>query len=252
MAGSAVAGLSLVSLVVFVACFSASAFVENDLVDVVEDSRKEENRNPIAAGLISRKTAVAAFGLLAGASVAALLFLSPEAILLGLLALGLYWGYSWGLNLKAIPVVDVAVHGAVPAIFVLMGAELAGGVGYFASGVALVVFVYAAMSGLLQQLRDTDADGSSRRTTAMSLGASKTVLLCTGLALGGIALFASLPLAGLLPVWYLAFLPAAYFIVKPLVELKRSPEGVGKAIVRVRSAGLVISVLLVATYLVLA
>jgi 4-hydroxybenzoate polyprenyltransferase len=245
-------GGGAVLLVVFVASFSASAFVENDVVDVEEDLRKGESRNPIAAGLISRRSGMVAFGVLAGLSVVTLLLLSPEAILLGILALGLCWGYSWGLNLRAIPVVDVAVHGVVPALFVLMGAALAGRVGYLASIVGLIVFVFAAMSGLLQQVRDAGADRSSRRTTAMVLGANRTALVCIGLAVTGAAIFASLPLTGLLPFWYLLFVPGAYFLVRPLFELKHSPGKTSEAIARVRSAGLVLSVLLVAAYLIIA
>jgi 4-hydroxybenzoate polyprenyltransferase len=251
LAGSMVGGQlggGVILLMLFVAAFSASAFVENDVVDVEEDLRKSESRNPIAAGLISRGSGIAVFTVLAGLSVATLLLLNPQAILMGLLAFGLYWGYSWGLNLKAIPAVDVAVHGAVPALFVVMGAAVAGQVSYFSVLVALIVFVCAAMSGLLQQVRDLGADRTSRRTTAMVLGMSGSVRVCMGLAIAAIIMFASLPLAGLLPIRYLLFAPAGYFLVKPLNDLRLSESSAREAIARIRNSGLALSVLLLAAY----
>jgi 4-hydroxybenzoate polyprenyltransferase len=251
-AGALYAGVSspssLAALLCFIALFSSSAFVLNDVADSEEDSVAGASRNPIANGEIGRAAGVAAFALLAAGSLAALYFVSPPALYAAPFVYGLYWGYSWGPSFKSLPGVDLAVHGAVPALFVFMGGALSAAP---ASGTALisgVVFCMAVMSGALQGVRDIGKDAASRRTTALVLGERRSVDLSLVLLGSGVALYAVAILAGSLPPGMAALVPGAWLLFSPLLRLRAGTEGVVEVIRKVRLRGVLLALGALALY----
>ena len=245
LAGSLYAGVAsyygLAALLAFVGSFSASAFVLNDITDRQEDSLSSGTRNPLATGELGVSSGVALFVLLAAASVASLYFVAPPALYVAPLVYGLYWGYSWGPGFKARPGLDIAVHGAVPALFVFMGYLLFRPPSLGAALLAGVVFCMAAMSGVVQEVRDMGRDSASRRTTAIVLGERRAVGLALASLVGGVALYSVAAATGGIPLAMLALVPFAWFLVSPLLGLRRGELEAAEAIRSVRGRGLVLA-----------
>ena len=249
VAGALYAGVgspgSLAALLCFISCFSASAFVLNDVTDWKEDSEDDDARNPIARGEVGRASGVVLFAILAACSLAALRFVSPLAALAAPLAYGLYWGYSWGPAFKARPGVDVVVHGAVPALFVFMGYVLYAPPSAGAALLSGVVFCVAAMSGVLQEVRDLGKDASHRRTTALVLGEARSIDLSVALLGAGVAIYAAAVATGALPLAMAALVPGTGLLFVPLLRLRSGAGGAGGTIrsLRLRGAALALAAL---------
>ncbi len=252
LAGALYAGagepLSLAGLLCFIALFSSSAFVLNDVADREEDAGFAGSRNPIARGEIGKAAGVALFALLAAGSFVALRFVSPPALYAAPLVYGLYWGYSWGPGFKARPWVDVAVHGAVPALFVFMGSALYAPPDLGALLLAGVVFCMAAMSGVLQGVRDMGKDAAHRRTTALALGKGRSVDLSLALLSSGVALYLAAVASGSLPLVMAALVPCSLLLVSPLLRLRAGTVGAGEAISTVRLRGVLLALAAMAIY----
>lgn len=240
-AGALYAGLGpaygLAGLFAFIALFSASAFVLNDIADREVDASTSGSRNPLATGQLPLSRGVALFALLAAGSAASLLFVPSGDAYIALLVYALYWGYSWGPGFRARPGVDVAVHGAVPALFVLMGASLAGAPTDGGFVLAGVVFCLAAMSGVLQEVRDIGRDASSRRTTALVLGERRSVDLALLMMGAGVALYAVAVISGGLPPVMMAPVPLSWFLAAPILSLRKGEETADGAIRTIRARG---------------
>ena len=234
-------GYGFVGLLAFVALFSASAFVLNDIADREEDASTPGSRNPLATGQLPLSRGVALFALLAAGSAASLLFVSSGDVYIALLVYGLYWGYSWGPGFRARPGVDVIVHGAVPALFVVMGASLTGTPAAGGFVLAGVVFCLAAMSGVLQEVRDLDRDAPSRRTTALLLGKERSADLALLMMGSGVAIYAAAVVAGGLPAAMLAIVPFSWFLAAPVLSLRRGEETADAAIRAIRARGLALA-----------
>jgi 4-hydroxybenzoate polyprenyltransferase len=253
VAGAAYAGggLSdgLAGLTAFIATFSASAFVLNDIADWRDDAATPGTRNPLATGELKVSAGVALFALLAAGSAASLYFVSPRSLYMAPFVYGLYWGYSSGPGFKARPGVDVVAHGAVPAIFVLMGYALYAPLSAGAALLSGTVFCFAAMSGVLQEVRDLAKDSLSRRTTAMALGGPSSVGLALALMLCGVSLYALASAEGYLPLRMLLLVPSAALLVRPLLELRGGRAQAEDAIRAVRGRGVAIALGAVLLYL---
>ena len=251
LAGALYAGagepLSLAGLLCFIALFSSSAFVLNDVADREEDAGFAGSRNPIARGEIGKAAGVALFALLAAGSFVALRFVSPPALYAAPLVYGLYWGYSWGPGFKARPWVDVAVHGAVPALFVFMGSALYAGPILGTALLSGTVFCVASMSGVLQEVRDIGKDALHRRTTALVLGEARSVDLAIALLGAGVALYAAAVATGALPLAMAVLVPGAGLLFAPLLRLRSGVGGAGGTIraLRLRGAALALAALVI-------
>lgn len=252
VAGALFAGLGspvpLVGLLCFIGTFSASAFVLNDIADWKDDSSGPSPRNPIARGALSRSSAAALFLVLAAVSLGSLALVGPPALYAAPFVYALYWGYSWGPQFKARAGVDVVVHGAVPGLFVFMGGALSGSL---TAGTALlsgVVFCMAAMSGVLQGVRDMGKDAGSRRTTALALGQGRSADLALLLVGSGVALYVAAVAGGYLPPGMAVLLPGAWFLISPLLRLRAGDEGAGEVIRMMRFRGLLLALGAVALY----
>ncbi|MDG6988619.1 MAG: UbiA prenyltransferase family protein [Nitrososphaerota archaeon] len=250
--GALYAGLAsmagLLGLLSFIGFFSASAFVLNDVTDWREDSAAPGARNPISTGELSLRTGVAAFCVLAAASAVSLAFVGTRALAAAPLAYALYWGYSVGPKWKSRPVADIVVHGSVPALFVFMGYSLSRQPSPGVLALSGAVFCFAAMSGLLQEVRDLDKDASTRKTTASLLGKAASSDAALALLGAGLILFVVASLSGAMPPAMAALTPAAYVVAAPLLALRRGRADAGEAIAAIRARGLVLAVLAVAAY----
>lgn len=237
----------LAALLCFIALFSTSAFVLNDVADWKEDTGADGSRNPIARGEIGRTSGVAAFAVLAAGSLGALYFVSPPALYAAPLVYGLYWGYSWGPNFKARPGIGVAVHGAVPALFVFMGSALYAGPSLGTALLSGTVFCVASMSGVLQEVRDIGKDALHRRTTALVLGEARSVDLAIALLGAGVALYAAAVATGALPLAMAVLVPGAGLLFAPLLRLRSGVGGAGGTIraLRLRGAALALATLVI-------
>jgi 4-hydroxybenzoate polyprenyltransferase len=114
------AGRGALAVAAFCA-ISGAIYVLNDVVDAEKDRAHPTKRHrPIAAGVLSRDTALAAAALLAVSGLAAALWLAPRfgAVAAGYLVLNL----AYSFKLKQIAFVDVAVIAAGFLLRVLGGA----------------------------------------------------------------------------------------------------------------------------------
>jgi 4-hydroxybenzoate polyprenyltransferase len=242
--------LPLAGVLLFIGFFSTSAFVLNDVADWRLDSAPG-SRNPISLGTISRASALGFFVVLAAASLASLLVVPPPALYAAPLVYALYWGYSVGPAFKSRPILDVAVHGSVPGLFVVMGyaayAPPSAG-SYLLGG---VVFCLAGMSEVLQEVRDLAKDTALRRTTASYLGQRGSADLALGLFVSSIALLVVAEVTQAVPIWLVLLTPLAYLIASPLLSLRAGKTEVTKAISAVRVRGLLLAGALILSYLAL-
>jgi 4-hydroxybenzoate polyprenyltransferase len=243
-------GAPTLALLLFIGTFSASAFVENDIADADEDSLIETSRNPIAGGRITKRGASYLFLCLLSISLVSLIALKPTDAVVAFFCYGLYYAYSLGPKFKSMPVVDLLVHGSVPALFVLMGYVLFLPLSVGAVLLSLVVFSFAAMSGTLQELRDVRPDEEFRRTTVTSLGERRGASLSLALAFLGIVLFLVFVVTVQLPAYFLAFALSGYFVVRPLLLMREGTLKPREAIAKIRTAGLLLSLLIMLVYLV--
>ena len=231
----------LAGLTAFIACFSASAFVLNDIADRHEDASAPASRNPLATGELGLGSGTALFALLAAGSVASLYFVPAPARYAAPLVYGLYWGYSWGPGFKSRPGLDVVVHGSVPALFVLMGYALYAPLSAGAAVVSGAVFCFAAMSGVLQGVRDLEKDSASRRSTPLALGSGRSVDLAVGLMGSGALLYGCAVLTGYLPPIMAALVPFSSALILPLLRLRSGRTGPEETIRVVRSRGMALA-----------
>jgi 4-hydroxybenzoate polyprenyltransferase len=252
VAGAIYAGAALswelTGVLAFIGLFSASAFVLNDIVDWRDDSLSTDPRNPISRGKVKMSSAAGLFVLLGAGSLGALYFAAPWAMATSLLVYGLYWGYSWGPRFKSMPFVDVVVHGSVPALFVLMGYSVGGTPSAGAWLLAGVVFSLAAMSGLLQEVRDIDKDAIRGGTTATRVGAPNALLLSEGLLGLGTVLFAAAALGGFFPLPMVLIAPAGFLLLGPIRKARAGDLAASDAIKQVRTIGSFLSLLVLLLY----
>lgn len=240
-----------IHLSLFAVASSMSAFVANDLADVEEDRLKGKMRNPIASGRLRATSAYLAFALLAASSVFLLISLSGELVPLGLLVLALCWGYSWGPRLKDKPIVATLVHGAVPALFAVMGYALYSPVSASPVLLSLILLALSAMSDILQGIRDLEADSSLRRTTVAILGVRRSVDAAIALMVAAAAAYALMVALGFLPWPLIAFVPLAYVLIDPLLKLRSGGRTASQTIEALRLRGLALAAALIAAYLIL-
>jgi 4-hydroxybenzoate polyprenyltransferase len=255
LAGFLLAGGSwlsgLVALVISITTFSASAFVINDVMDAAQDAAKAGPRNPVATREIDGRRALALFWLLAAAAAATLLVLPQQTVYLALVAFGLYWGYSWEPGFRKMPVLDVVVHGTVPALYLLMGYSLARPVTAGAVALSLVVFFFAAATCVLQEIRDIGPDSLFRRTTVSLVGAEGGASLALLLSLAGTVSYVLCAVYGVLPLPMVVFSAAAPLLLWPVFSLMSGRMSAPDAIVRLRRLGTALAVAMMAVFVLL-
>jgi 4-hydroxybenzoate polyprenyltransferase len=147
--------LSLAAFVLF--CMASSGvYLLNDLRDLREDRLHPiKSRRPLAAGLISPRTALAISISLLIVSVTAAVALRPSfAIILGAY---LAMNISYSLGLKKLVIIDVMI---VAMGFVLRAIAGAVAIGVKASG-WLILCTPSCVAGWLCEIRDGDTDAEA-------------------------------------------------------------------------------------------
>ncbi len=207
------------------------AFMINDVEDADDDALNPAkiNRNPISCKLISPRVGyIASY---ATALIAAVLYalLGVIPFVIGLMSLLVGFLYSWRhVRIKSMPFVDLIIHCMMLAGFQFLPA-------YFAYTSRLqgpwvwpfLAIISISMYGeLFNELRDLDGDlKAGVKHTAAVLGERNSKFLANALlVIGVVALFITLFVVRLIPMWVLILMAiiAAILIVPPLLRVRRA------------------------------
>lgn len=206
------------------------AFMINDIEDAPDDalSNKKIHRNPVAAGLISPKTARISTFLVAMLSAGLFAMLGFWPFIFGLASLILGFLYSYrGVRLKTIALFDILSH-------CLMLAGLQFLTGYFSFENTLTknwfwpftfVIAISIYGELYNEIRDIENDRAAQlRHTAITLGdRAAHVLMVISLVIGGFSGAVSLFMINLIPGWVLLLMAvlSAIFVLPQLIKIKQ-------------------------------
>jgi len=206
------------------------AFMINDIEDAPDDalSNKKIHRNPVAAGLITPKTARISTYLVALFSAGLFAVLGFWPFIFGLTSLILGFLYSYrGIRLKTIAVFDILSH-------CLMLAGLQFLTGYFSFEDTLTdnwfwpfLFVVAISiyGELYNEIRDIENDRAANlRHTAITLGDRPAhILMIATLIIGAFSGAVSLFMINLIPGWVLLLMAvlSAIFVLPKLIKIKQ-------------------------------
>jgi 4-hydroxybenzoate polyprenyltransferase len=207
------------------------AFMINDVEDADDDALNPAkiNRNPVSAGLLTKREAnIASY---ATALTAALIYatLSPAAFGVGVISLIVGWIYSWGpVRLKSKPAVDLLSH-----IMMLAGFQFLTGYLAFSNVLAndwVFPFVFViCISGygeLYNELRDYEGDvRAGLKHTAAVIGHRAAtylmnVLLITGIVTAVITIF----VIQIVPLWVMGLVAVIFAVlfVRPMLKARRA------------------------------
>lgn len=209
----------------------AFAFMINDVEDAADDALNPAkiNRNPVSAGLLSRREAnIASY---ATALIAAVIYatLSPAAFGVGVISLIVGWIYSWGpVRLKSKPVVDLLSH-----VMMLAGFQFLTGYLAFSNVLAnnwLFPFIFVVcISGygeLYNELRDYEGDvQAGLKHTAAVIGHRAATYLMNGLLITGIVTAAvTIFVIQIVPLWVIGIVGVVFVIlfVRPMLAARRT------------------------------
>lgn len=169
------------------------AFMINDVEDAEDDAMdpKKQKRNPISAGLISKRTGYLASFVFALVSVIFFLVLNLEAALVGFAIIAIGFLYSWKkVRFKGMPILDMFTH----AMFLAGGVVLAAFLSFSDINIKILlpfiaVSLFSMAGDLFNELRDFEVDQKSNlKNTASLLGYQRTLLLKNGLMAASIIL----------------------------------------------------------------
>lgn len=171
------------------------AFMINDVEDAADDALDpaKANRNPVSAGILSRRLAYAASFIVALLAAVTYAWLGRQPFMVGALCLLLGFFYSWRpVRLKAIPVADLVSH-----CLMLAGLQFMAGYVTFSAARGprfwlpfIFVMVLSIYGELYNEMRDLEGDRKAGVThTAALLGPRATnrlmvVLLGIGVVTG--------------------------------------------------------------------
>ncbi|RLG41347.1 MAG: hypothetical protein DRO01_02785 [Thermoproteota archaeon] len=217
--------LSLRALLVYAAnlLYTAFAYSFNDVEDAEDDALDpvKGSRNPVSAGLISRRTGYAISLAFLAAGLALMAALSIESLVSGSLFSANAAAYSWHrIRLKAVPILDLLSHAAALGVPQLTVAYLA-----FRPpdstllAMAVMVALFSMASQLSQQIRDFEVDRlAGVRNTTQLLGIRRAKVLM--LALLAAASASYVWLVGTLPIPSACSLAAPLGVIGPLAYFK--------------------------------
>jgi len=206
------------------------AFMINDVEDAADDALDpgKRQRNPVSAGLLTRRTAYAASAVVAALSTALFALLGRGPFLVGAASLVIAFLYSWRpIRLKAIPFIDLVSHALMLAGLQFIASyvtfsETFGPRFYWPLAMVLAISVYGE---LYNELRDLEGDERAGVThTASRLGAGTARRLAAVCALCGVlAAFIVLFFVQLVPPWVigLSAFVAIVLLARPIWLLKR-------------------------------
>ena len=209
----------------------AFAFMINDVEDADDDALNPAKikRNPVSAGLLTKREAnIASY---ATALIAAIIFalLSPAAFIVGVISLIVGWIYSWGpVRLKSKPIVDLLSH-----VMMLAGFQFLTGHFAFASqlgGPWFFPFLFlVSLSGygeLYNELRDYEGDvRAGLKHTAAVIGHGAATYLMNGLLIAGvIGAVYTIFVMQLVPWWVIAVIAGVFAVLflRPMLAARRA------------------------------
>jgi len=211
------------------------AFMINDVEDAPDDalSNKKINRNPVAAGLITPRTAKISTFLVALISAILFAFLGLWPFIFGLVSLILGFLYSYrGVRLKTMALFDILSH-------CLMLAGLQFLTGYFSFENTLnqywfwpftFVMAISVYGELFNEIRDIENDRAAQlRHTAIILGdRAAHILMVIVLVIGAFSGVVSLTMINLIPGWVLLLMAvlSALFVLPPLFRIKQGDTSI--------------------------
>lgn len=236
--------LRLVQLVAYTVFGSMSAFIINDISDIPDDLAARKFRNPLVTGDLGMKAALASFALTSSLSITSLVGLNVYAYALGLTTLALSYQYSVGFRLKGLVPADLITHGLVPSLLSITSYAAYRDVGTDALILASMVFAASCVAELLQEIRD-----SSASSTASYLGVKRSKDLALILTITASALYAALTVTRADLGYLIAYLPASYLVVNPLLRFRRGCIGPEEVVSELRLRTTLIAVAVLATYL---
>jgi 4-hydroxybenzoate polyprenyltransferase len=207
------------------------AFMINDVEDADDDALNPAkiNRNPVSAGILTKREAnLASY---ATALIAAVIYalLSPAAFIVGVISLIVGWVYSWGpVRLKSKPIVDLLSH-----VMMLAGFQFLTGHFAFANQVGgpwFFPFLFlVSLSGygeLYNELRDYEGDvRAGLKHTAVVIGHRAATYLMNGLLIAGaIGAVYTIFIMQIVPWWVIAILAAIFAVLflRPMLRARRA------------------------------
>ena len=207
------------------------AFMINDVEDADDDALNPAkiNRNPVSAGLLTRREAnLASY---ATALIAALIYatLSPAAFLVGVISLIVGWIYSWGpVRLKSKPVVDLLSH-----VMMLAGFQFLTGYLAFSNVLAndwVFPFVFViCISGygeLYNELRDYEGDvrAGLKHTAAVIGHRAATYLMNALLITGSVTAVVTIFIIQIVPLWVMGIVAVIFAVLfmQPMLKARRA------------------------------
>ena len=209
----------------------AFAFMINDVEDAADDAldAAKARRNPVSAGMISRRTAYIASFIVAALSAALYALLGTGPFVIGTACLLIAFLYSWRpVRLKSIPFIDLISHALM-----LAGLQFAAAYFTFSSTLGprffwpfVMAIGISAYGELFNELRDLEGDIRAGVThTASVLGPRAARHLATiCFSIGACAAFVLLFIVQVVPLWVLALLAISALILA-LRPLLRSRQG---------------------------
>jgi len=143
---------------------ASSVYIMNDLIDIENDRLHDRKKHrPLAANLISKKTAITTFAILLFSSLSLALSLSLYITLL--IAIYFIINIAYSSVLKKIPILDVSIIASGFVIRLLVGSAASGVP--LSMWIVLMVFLLSLFLGFAERREDVSIflrDGSKMRT----------------------------------------------------------------------------------------
>lgn len=207
------------------------AFMINDVEDADDDALNPAkiNRNPVSAGILTKREANIASYITALIAAVIYALLSPAAFIVGVISLIVGWIYSWGpVRLKSKPIVDLLSH-----VMMLAGFQFLTGHFAFANQIGgpwFFPFLFlVSLSGygeLYNELRDYEGDvRAGLKHTAAVIGHRAATYLMNGLLIAGvIGAVYTIFVMRLVPWWVIAMIAAVFALLflRPMLEARRA------------------------------
>mgnify|MGYP001587792254 CR=1 FL=1 len=168
-------------VIAFLSFFSIGAFgfIINDYFDREYDKKKAKNRNPISKKYIRKESAIVLASIFGITGLAVSYFLIPQVFILFLLPFMLLILYSaQPFRFKEKPFLDITIDSLPMPILFLIGYTLFGNVSFPAFLIALELFLLGLTRGIIQEIRDYNADKKSGfYTTVIRVGVKNSLNL---------------------------------------------------------------------------
>lgn len=232
LGASAIAATSQIDgMLLFLIVFSISAevfaFVVNDLSDVQVDSMNINTRNPLAAGMMDKRTATSVAIIFLIISVSVLMLLPSRIVLLGIAGLFLSLTYSWRIRAKFRPLLDVIYHSSLNSLPFFMGYMLYKPFDETCLLASFGLCIIGVLAELMQEIRDYDSDKALGKTTVVVLGKRRSLTIC--LVLLFVLIYTASSILDRLPLFpidvygsgvkfqFIVLPPLFFLLMKPLV-----------------------------------